>query len=113
VATYGDAPTAARTFHASFNESILSCNGVVGQAQQRTFDSTFEVEAVTGDSAKWSTAALVGGMSVGFICAYEARVEDNVLFGVQVMPTGQRRHRRSQRSQALDRNGRTAVSLWS
>src|SRR5271169_6939451 len=45
VATYGDAPTAARTFHASFNQSILSCDGVVGQDQQRTFDSTFEVEA--------------------------------------------------------------------
>jgi hypothetical protein len=84
VATYPDVPTAARTFHASFNESILSCDGVVGQDQQRTFDSTFEVEAVTADSATWISTPLVGGMSVGFICAYEARVEDNVLFGVRL-----------------------------
>jgi hypothetical protein len=84
VATYRDAATAARTFHASFNESILSCDGVVGQDQQRTFDSTFEVEAVTADSAQWSTAPLVGGISVGFICAYEARVEGNVLLGVRL-----------------------------
>jgi PknH-like extracellular domain len=84
VATYRDAATAARTFHASFNESILSCNGVTGEDQQRTFDSTFEVEAVTADSAQWSTAPLVGGSSVGFICADEARVEDNVLFGVRL-----------------------------
>jgi hypothetical protein len=84
VATYGDAPTAARTFHASFNQSILSCNGVTGQDQQRTFDSTFEVEAVTADSAQWSSTPLVGGVSVGFSCAYEARVQDNVLFGVRL-----------------------------
>jgi PknH-like extracellular domain len=89
VATYGDAPTAARTFHASFNQSILSCNGVVGQDQQRTFDSTFEVEAVTADSAQWSSTPLVGGVSVGFSCAYEARVEDNVLFGVRLCQSGE------------------------
>ena len=84
VATYGDAPTAARTFHASFNQSILSCNGVTGQDQQKTFDSTFEVEAVTADSAQWSSTPLVGGVSVGVSCAYEARVQDNVLFGVRL-----------------------------
>jgi hypothetical protein len=84
VATYRDAATAARNFHASFNESLLSCNGVTGEDQQRTFDSTFEVEAVTADSAQWSTAPLVGGSSVGFICASEARVQDNVLFGVRL-----------------------------
>jgi PknH-like extracellular domain len=84
AATYGDAPTAARTFHASFNESILSCNGVTGEDEQKTFDSTFEIEAVTVDRAQWSTAPLVGGSSVGFICTYEARVEDNVLFGVRL-----------------------------
>jgi hypothetical protein len=84
VATYGDAATAARTFHASFNESILSCNGVTGEDEKKTFDSTFEVEAVTADSAQWSTTPLVGGVSVGFICAYEARVQDNVLFGVRL-----------------------------
>src|SRR6202453_2969781 len=66
VATYGDAPTAARTFHASFNQSILSCNGVTGQDQQKTFDPTFEVEPVTADSAQWSSTPLVGGVSVGF-----------------------------------------------
>lgn len=84
VATYGDATTAARTFHASFNESILSCNGVTGEDEQKTFDSTFEVEAVTADRAQWSTTPLVGGHSVGFLCASEARVEDNVLFGVRL-----------------------------
>jgi hypothetical protein len=84
VATYRDAPTAARTFHASFNESILSCNDVVGQDQQKTFDSTFEVETITPDSATWTTTPLVGGTSVGFSCAYEARVEDNVLSGVRL-----------------------------
>jgi hypothetical protein len=84
VATYGDATTAARTFHASFNESILSCNGVTGEDEQKTFDSTFEVEAVTADRAQWSTTPLVGGTSVGFICTYEARVQDNVLFGVRL-----------------------------
>jgi hypothetical protein len=84
VATYRDAPTAARTFHASFNQSILSCNGVTGQDQQKTFDSTFEVEAVTADSAQWSSTPLVGGVSVGVSCAYEARVQDNVLFGVRL-----------------------------
>jgi hypothetical protein len=89
VATYADAPTAARTFHASFNQSLLSCNGVVGQDQQRTFDSTFEVEAVTADSAQWSSTPLVGGVSVGFSCAYEARVEDNVLFGVRLCQSGE------------------------
>jgi hypothetical protein len=89
VATYGDAPTAARTFRASFNESILSCNGVTGEDQQRTFDSTFEVEAVTADRAQWSSTPLVGGVSVGFSCAYEARVEDNVLFGVRLCQSGE------------------------
>ena len=89
VATYRDAPTAARTFHASFNQSILSCNGVTGQDQQKTFDSTFEVEAVTADSAQWSSTPLVGGVSVGFSCAYEARVEDNVLFGVRLCQPGE------------------------
>jgi hypothetical protein len=84
VATYGDAATAARTFHASFNESILSCNGVTGEDEKKTFDSTFEVEAVTADRAQWSTTPLVGGTSVGFICTYEARVEDNVLLGVRL-----------------------------
>jgi hypothetical protein len=84
VATYGDATTAARTFHASFNESILSCNGVTGEDEQKTFDSTFEVEAVTADRAQWSTTPLVGGSSVGFLCASEARVEDNVVFGVRL-----------------------------
>jgi len=89
VATYADAPTAARTFHASFNQSLLSCNGVVGQDQQRTFDSTFEVEAVTADSAQWSSTPLVGGVSVGFSCAYEARVQGNVLFGVRLCQSGE------------------------
>src|ERR1700677_2554632 len=89
VATYGDAPTAARTFHASFNESILSCNGVTGQDQQKTFDPTFEVEPVTADSAQWSSTPLVGGVSVGFSCAYEARVQDNVLFGVRLCQSGE------------------------
>ena len=84
VATYGDATTAARTFHASFNESILSCNGVTGEDEQKTFDSTFEIEAVTADRAQWSTTPLVGGSSVGFLCASEARVQDNVLFGVRL-----------------------------
>jgi PknH-like extracellular domain len=89
VATYADAATAARTFHASFNQSLLSCNGVVGQDQQRTFDSTFEVEAVTADSAQWISTPLVGGTSVGFNCAYEARVQDNVLFGVRLCQPGE------------------------
>src|SRR5271169_5112930 len=89
VATYRYAPTAARTFHASFNESLLSCNGVTGEDQQRTFDSTFEVEAVTADSATWISTPLLGGMSVAFNCAYEARVQDNVLFGVQLCQPGE------------------------
>jgi hypothetical protein len=32
---------------------------------------------------------LVGGVSVGFSCAYEARVEDNVLFGVRLCQPGE------------------------
>jgi PknH-like extracellular domain len=84
VATYRDADTAARTFHASFNESILSCNGVTGEDEQKTFDSTFEVQAITADRAHWTTTPLIGGSSVGFLCASEARVQDNVLYGVRL-----------------------------
>ena len=84
VATYRDAPTAARTFQAAFNPTLLSCDGVAGKDQEEKFESTFEVEAVTEDSATWISTPLVGGMSIGFSCAYEARVQDNVLFGVRL-----------------------------
>jgi hypothetical protein len=84
VATYGDAPTAARSFRASFNPTLLSCDGVAGKDQEEKFESTFEVAAVTEDSATWISTPLVGGKSMGFSCAYEARVEDNVLFSVRL-----------------------------
>jgi PknH-like extracellular domain len=89
VATYPDAPTATRTFRAAFNPTLLSCDGVAGKDQEEKFESTFEVEAVTGDSATWISTPLVGGMSIGFSCAYEARVQDNVLFGVRLCPSGE------------------------
>jgi PknH-like extracellular domain len=89
VATYRDAPTAARTFQAAFNPTLLSCDGVAGKDQEEKFESTFEVEAVTEDSATWISTPLVGGMSIGFSCAYEARVQDNVLFGVRLCQSGE------------------------
>ena len=89
VATYPEAPTATRTFRAAFNPTLLSCDGVAGKDQEEKFESTFEVEAVTGDSATWISTPLVGGMSIGFSCAYEARVQDNVLFGVRLCPSGE------------------------
>jgi PknH-like extracellular domain len=89
VATYPDAPTATRTFRAAFNPTLLSCDGVAGKDQEEKFESTFEVEAVTGDSATWISTPLVGGMSIGFSCAYEARVQDNVLFGVRLCQSGE------------------------
>jgi hypothetical protein len=89
VATYPDASTARRTFVAAFNPTLLSCDGVTGQDQENKFESTFEVEAVTDDSAQWISTPLVGGKSVGFNCAYEVRVEDNVLFGVRLCQPGE------------------------
>jgi hypothetical protein len=88
VATYRDAPTATRTFQAALDPSLVSCDGVTGQDRENKFESTFEVEAVTEDSATWISTPLVGGMSVGFNCAYEARVQDNVLFGVRLCQPG-------------------------
>ena len=84
VATYRDAPTATRTFQAAFNPTLLSCDGVAGKDQEEKFESAFEVEAVTEDSGTWISTPLVGGTSIGFSCAYEARVQDNVLFGVRL-----------------------------
>jgi hypothetical protein len=89
VATYRDAPTATHTFQAAFNPTLLSCDGVAGKDQEEKFESTFEVEAVTEDSATWISTPLVGGMSIGFSCAYEARVQDNVLFGVRLCQSGE------------------------
>jgi hypothetical protein len=89
VATYRDAPTATRTFQAAFNSTLPSCDGVAGKDQEEKFESTFEVEAVTEDSAKWISTPLVGGKSIGFDCAYEARVQDNVLFGVRFCQPGE------------------------
>jgi hypothetical protein len=89
VATYPDAPTARRTFVAAFNPTLLSCDGVTGQDQENKFESTFEVETVTDDSAQWISTPLVGGKSVGFNCAYVAHVQDNVLFGVRLCQPGQ------------------------
>ena len=89
VATYRDAPTATHTFHAAFNSTLLSCDGVAGKDQEEKFESTFEVEAVTEDSATWISTPLVGGKSMGFSCAYEARIEDNVLFGVRLCQPGE------------------------
>jgi hypothetical protein len=84
VATYPDASTATRTFRAAFNPTLLSCDGVVGKDLEGKFESTFEVEEVTGDNATWTSTPLVGGKPIGFSCAYEARVQDNVLFGVRL-----------------------------
>lgn len=84
VATYRDAPTATRTFQAAFNPTLFSCDGITGQDQNERFESTFEIETVTDNNAKWISTPLVGGQSVGFNCAYEARVQDNVLFGVRL-----------------------------
>jgi PknH-like extracellular domain len=89
VATYPDASTARRTFVAAFNPTLLSCDGVTGQDQENKFESTFDVEAGTDDSAQWISTPLVGGKSVGFNCAYEVRVEDNVLFGVRLCQPGE------------------------
>jgi hypothetical protein len=89
VATYPDASTATRTFVAAFNPTLLSCDGVTGQDQENKFESTFEVETVTDDSAQWISTPLVGGKSVGFNCAYVAHVQDNVLFGVRLCQPGE------------------------
>ncbi|MDT5232396.1 MAG: hypothetical protein QOJ56_5732 [Mycobacterium sp.] len=89
VATYPDASTARRTFVAAFNPTLLSCDGVTGQDQENKFESTFEVGTVTDDSAQWISTPLVGGKSMGFSCAYEARIEDNVLFGVRLCQPGE------------------------
>jgi PknH-like extracellular domain len=84
VATYPDATTAQRTFHATFNESIDSCDEVSAQDQQKTFESEFKVEAVTQDGAIWSTTPLVGRAAVGFFCTYDAGIEANVMFAVRL-----------------------------
>jgi hypothetical protein len=89
VATYPDAPTATRTFQAAFNPTLFSCGGVAGTDPEEKFDSTFDVETVTENNAQWISTPLVGGRSVGFSCAYEARVQDNVLFGVRLCQPGE------------------------
>jgi hypothetical protein len=58
----------------------LGDKSLIHQAARRPPDHDIRC----GPTAILRTTPLVGGHSIGFICAYEARVQDNVLFGVRL-----------------------------